>query len=228
MNKINQNIKKYRVEKDLTQDQLAELVFTTKSTISKWESGDITPSIQILKIIAKALEVNVYDLMGEERPISSRVFGWSQKILGYLLLWIHVDISLLFTFASVAFGFIIGGFAILASPIILTVLNSISDTGWNTEHSLYMTLSFIFAPGVSILLIGSGYYLLFGCIKGYNLSLKYYWQVKFRIKCPKFKITKKQLIIVGIVTLVGLITLGAFLGGVASSSDGISSLNYRF
>lgn len=227
MNKINQNIKKYRVEKDLTQDQLAELVFTTKSTISKWESGDITPSIQILKIIAKALEVNVYDLMGEERPISSRIFGWSQKVLGYLLLWIHVDISLLFTFASVAFGFIVGGFAILASPIVLTVLNSISDLGWNTEHSLYMALSFIFAPGVSAIFIGTGYYLLLACTKGYNLSLKYYWQVKLRIKIPTFRISKKQLMIIGIVTLVGLVTLGAFLGGVAASPSGIAALNYN-
>lgn len=227
MSKINENIKKYRTEKNLTQEQLAEKVYSTKSTISKWESGDITPSIDILKIIAKALEVNVYDLMGEERPISSQIFTWAQKILGYLLLWIHVDISLLFTFMAVGTGLLIGGFALLASPIILAILNSASTAGWDSLHSTYFGLSFLFGPGIAICIAFVGYQMMLGTSKGYNLSFKYYWNIPFRIKMKQVRLNKMWIIIVSTVVAVGLITLSIFLGVVAST-DGLSSLNYKF
>lgn len=53
--KIINEIIKARIEKNMTQKELAELVGTKQSNISRLESGEYNPSIQFLKKIAKAI-----------------------------------------------------------------------------------------------------------------------------------------------------------------------------
>ncbi|MBU1020578.1 MAG: helix-turn-helix domain-containing protein [Firmicutes bacterium] len=65
MSKYSENIKKYRLEKNLTQEQLAKQLFVTKQAISKWETGRGYPDTQTLPAIAKILEVSIDELMGE-------------------------------------------------------------------------------------------------------------------------------------------------------------------
>jgi DNA-binding XRE family transcriptional regulator len=47
---------KSRIEKNMTQKQLAELVGTRQSNISRLESGEYNPSITLLKKVAKAVD----------------------------------------------------------------------------------------------------------------------------------------------------------------------------
>lgn len=60
---MGQNIKKYRKEKGITQNKLGEIIGKKEITIRKYESGDIPPSIEILKEIAKTLEIDVSKLL---------------------------------------------------------------------------------------------------------------------------------------------------------------------
>lgn len=53
--KIINEIIKARIEKNMTQKELAELVGTRQSNISRLESGEYNPSLQFLKKIAKAM-----------------------------------------------------------------------------------------------------------------------------------------------------------------------------
>jgi DNA-binding XRE family transcriptional regulator len=46
---------KARIEQDLTQAELARLIGTKQSNISRLESGDYNPSLQFLKRVAKGL-----------------------------------------------------------------------------------------------------------------------------------------------------------------------------
>ena len=55
---ISQLIKK-RLEKKLTQKQLANKIGTKQSAISRLESGSYNPSISLLKKIAQALEAKL-------------------------------------------------------------------------------------------------------------------------------------------------------------------------
>lgn len=61
---IAETIKKERKKKNLTQKQLAEKMGKSERMIQKYESGDVTPSIDILKQIAESLGVTFNDLIG--------------------------------------------------------------------------------------------------------------------------------------------------------------------
>ncbi len=57
------NIAKYRKEKGLTQDKLAELLYVSDKTVSKWETGKSGPDILIISDLADVLGVEVDDLL---------------------------------------------------------------------------------------------------------------------------------------------------------------------
>lgn len=54
-----------RVERDLTQQQLADAVGISSSQISRYESGSATPRKTVMLKLARALRVEVADLAGE-------------------------------------------------------------------------------------------------------------------------------------------------------------------
>ena len=62
-NKIGMNIKKYRKGK-FTQQELADKIGKTESSIRKYEKGLVTIPLDVLNKIANVLEVRVADLMG--------------------------------------------------------------------------------------------------------------------------------------------------------------------
>lgn len=53
------NLKKTRMNKKITQSELAEKLNTTKGTISKWENGKLEPDLDTLKKIAEVLEETI-------------------------------------------------------------------------------------------------------------------------------------------------------------------------
>lgn len=58
---------KLREEKGLTQEQLAEKLFVSSKTISKWENGHGFPDISLIEPLAAALGISVIELFsGEE------------------------------------------------------------------------------------------------------------------------------------------------------------------
>ena len=61
---VAKNIKKYRKEKDLSQDKLSRLADVSHATIIKIESGGIqSPTIDTVQKIAKALNISIEDLL---------------------------------------------------------------------------------------------------------------------------------------------------------------------
>ena len=62
-----EKLQKLRKEEKLTQEELAEKLFVSRTAISKWESGRGYPSIDSLKVIAKYFHVTIDELIcGEE------------------------------------------------------------------------------------------------------------------------------------------------------------------
>ena len=56
-------LKRLRTLKGMTQQELAEKIFVTRSVIAKWESAFNLPDISMIGRICKALNVNEYDLI---------------------------------------------------------------------------------------------------------------------------------------------------------------------
>ena len=65
MGVIGQHIKKYRLLKGITQEQLGLLVSVTTQAVSKWECGG-TPDAELLPRIAEVLEISIDALFGRE------------------------------------------------------------------------------------------------------------------------------------------------------------------
>ena len=59
------NIKKYRLEKELTQEKLSELCNISVDYLSEIERGKKTPSLKRLIIIAEKLEIKIEKLFIE-------------------------------------------------------------------------------------------------------------------------------------------------------------------
>ena len=62
--KINEQIAFLRKQKGLTQEELAKALGVTNQSVSKWESGQCCPDIQLLPELAKYFEVSIDELMG--------------------------------------------------------------------------------------------------------------------------------------------------------------------
>ncbi len=59
-----ENLKKYRVLKDLTQEDVAEYLGITPQSVSKWERGESYPDISFLPALANIFETSVDLLIG--------------------------------------------------------------------------------------------------------------------------------------------------------------------
>ena len=74
---LSQNIRKYRLEKELTQEQLANLLGVSAQAVSKWETSETYPDGALLIPLANELEVSLDELFGNESvtmaDISSKI-----------------------------------------------------------------------------------------------------------------------------------------------------------
>ena len=62
--KLSENIKKYRKEMNLTQEELAEAFGVTVGAVSKWESGSTVPDIMTMMELADFFNVSMDILLG--------------------------------------------------------------------------------------------------------------------------------------------------------------------
>ena len=61
--KFAETLKKLRTLKSISQRELAEKIFVTRSTIAKWENGYNLPDAFMIERVCKVLDVNKYDLI---------------------------------------------------------------------------------------------------------------------------------------------------------------------
>ncbi|MBO5068362.1 MAG: helix-turn-helix transcriptional regulator, partial [Clostridia bacterium] len=63
---LNELIKKYRQDNDLTQQELANKLFVTRSAVAKWEQGRGFPSEDILEKLSQLINVPTEQLLSEK------------------------------------------------------------------------------------------------------------------------------------------------------------------
>ena len=67
---FNEKLQELRKQKGLTQEELAESLYVSRTAISKWESGRGYPGIDSLKAIAKFLSVTIDELLSGEQVLT--------------------------------------------------------------------------------------------------------------------------------------------------------------
>ncbi len=69
---LNDNLRKLRKSKGMSQDELAIQLNVVRQTISKWEHGSSVPDSEMLLRIADALDTSVNILLGDETESNSK------------------------------------------------------------------------------------------------------------------------------------------------------------
>lgn len=76
---FNEKLQQLRKQKGLTQEQLAESLFVSRTAVSKWESGRGYPNIDSLKAIAKLFAVTVDELLSGDELLNIAAQEGKQK-----------------------------------------------------------------------------------------------------------------------------------------------------
>lgn len=67
---FNEKLQQLRKQSNLTQEQLAEQLYVSRTAVSKWESGKGHPNIESLKCISKVFSVSIDELLSGNELIT--------------------------------------------------------------------------------------------------------------------------------------------------------------
>ena len=76
---FHEKLQQLRKQKGLTQEELAALLYVSRTAVSKWESGRGYPNIDSLKGIAKFFSVTIDDLLSSEEVLTIAEEDQKQK-----------------------------------------------------------------------------------------------------------------------------------------------------
>ena len=65
------NVNQIRVSKGMTQQQLADALDVTRSTVAMWEAGNAVPRADKLPLLAKVLGCTIEDLFAPNQKAAS-------------------------------------------------------------------------------------------------------------------------------------------------------------
>ena len=70
---FNRNLKEIRLQKGLTQKEVADFLHISPQSISKWENGEAVPSIEFLPLLAKLFDCKTDDFFSCEKESSVKL-----------------------------------------------------------------------------------------------------------------------------------------------------------
>lgn len=102
---FNEKLQELRKQKGLTQEELAEVLFVSRTAVSKWESGRGYPNIDSLKAIAKFFGVTIDELLSGDELLTIAEEDTRQKENHFLdLVFGLLDCSIAMFFFLPFFG----------------------------------------------------------------------------------------------------------------------------
>ena len=102
---VGKQIQHYRKEKQLSQDDLAEIIFVSRQSISNWERGATYPDLQNLLLLSKVFEVSLDQLIKGDVETMKQI--------------IHDQEFMRYQKDGVVFSLLLIGSPILSIPLIL-------------------------------------------------------------------------------------------------------------
>ena len=136
---FNEKLQKLRTGEKLTQEELAEKLYVSRTAISKWESGRGYPSIDSLKAIAQYFHITIDELIGGEEMITlaEKDIEASNKKHLYLICGMLDCLTLLLLFLPV-----FGDGTAPVSSVAVTAMTSVSS---------WLKATFIALIGITVL-----------------------------------------------------------------------------
>lgn len=100
MGTIGENIKQLRIENNMTQEQLAKALDTTKSTISKYELDKRQPRYETVERMAAIFRTSTGRILNKGGKMKYKVVQWKSRKDAQLTM--TIDASLLNTLQNIA------------------------------------------------------------------------------------------------------------------------------
>ena len=142
---VSSNLTKLRKQKKLTQLELANKFNFSDKTISKWESGESLPNIDVLCKLAEFYDVTLNDLVNPDFEVEKqrkKDEGFSNKIaiasLAVSIIWFVVTI--IFVYVKILTGYSIWTLFVWAVPF-SAILSLIFNAIWGTRKAKFILLS---------------------------------------------------------------------------------------
>lgn len=139
MRDIGKNIRDLRMQKNMTQDELAENLFVTRQTVSNYETGKSRPDIDMLMKIAEVLGTDISKILyGTQQPVEKKKLR--RLVIGSILTTVVGIIWAILShyFADIRYRYLVAGPAFVEyfflCPFFFLLL------GWTTAHLLGMAL----------------------------------------------------------------------------------------
>lgn len=143
---FNKKLQELRRQRKLTQEELSEALFVSRTAISKWESGRGYPNIESLKAIAKFFSVSVDELLSGEELLGLAEENQKQKMSFFR------DLTFGFLDILIAMLFFLPIFAERhAASLIHVSLLSLVNIQWYLRASYFALIILIFLFGISTL-----------------------------------------------------------------------------
>ena len=127
---LGNKILELRKKKGLSQEQLGEKVDVTRQTISNWELGETSPNPEQLKLLSKALNVSVDDLIDND----------NQNIV---LSKVKITEKQTKTIKKILKGFLIGFIVLLVIDLITFIIMFTQKIGPFKETKLESNVSYV-------------------------------------------------------------------------------------
>lgn len=97
--KFSERIKKYRNDNNLTQTDLANILFVSKQAVSKWENDRSMPDVSLYPKLSEMLEISIDEMLGNENKKKNK-----NKIIIFVSILILVIIFIIVSFNSFKFS----------------------------------------------------------------------------------------------------------------------------
>ena len=137
---FNEKLQKLRKQKNITQEELASVLYVSRTAISKWESGRGYPNIESLKAMASFFNITIDELLsGEELLIVAEEDGKQKETDLRTLVFGLLDLSTAVFFFLPFFGQSGNG---VIEEVSLFALN---------EISLWLKVTYFVAIGLTAL-----------------------------------------------------------------------------
>ncbi|MGL4643207.1 MAG: helix-turn-helix domain-containing protein [Vagococcus fluvialis] len=167
------SLKNARENKKLTQQEVANKLFITRQTISRWEQNKTLPNIYVLKELSEIYELSIDCLVQEreEERMGKRVnyFALFGSLIFNLFLFSGIALTLIILLATIWFIAIL--FTCL--PFILAYVNLSGEQSFEWIQTILSIICFIF--GIFLIPLSKKLSLyLFDFFKSYyKINLKY-------------------------------------------------------
>lgn len=147
---IGENIANLRKKKDLTQEQLANLIGVSAKTISAYETNRSLPNIEILLSLSKTLDANIDTILGINKNNAKEIsktyekYNFKENIFKIIFIALIFIIPIIFFYWAgyVSIVTLISQYYAFGSFDVATTLNFFN--GFVIEYIVYLVLMFIF------------------------------------------------------------------------------------